>query len=195
MIKKLTDKSDIKIFILFLLRQIERPVDLVTLNDIVAWDEFVGGFDFMDCFYELSHSQMVEKVMIDGKECFTVTDEGIMAAEAFEGDLSAMIREKSMRTAIRLLSFRRRGAKSRCFLEDLPDGRCRLVCAAKDGDGEFMNVSLVLDTRHQAELMQENCRDNPELLYRSILGVLSGDINYLAEGWSGGECDTEDENE
>lgn len=49
----LRDKTDIKIFILYLLMHIERPVDFATLHDIVVQDDFVGQFDFMDCFYEL----------------------------------------------------------------------------------------------------------------------------------------------
>lgn len=44
----LTDKTDIKIFILYLLMHMERPVDFVTLHDMVVQDEFVRQFDFMD---------------------------------------------------------------------------------------------------------------------------------------------------
>lgn len=195
MIKKLTEKTDIKIFILYLLKQIERPIDFVTLNDIAVWDGFVGQFDFMDCFYELSRSQTIKKVTVDGAECYTLTDEGAWAAETLKSDIAGMIREKSVKTALRLLSFNRREARTGARLEDLPGGKCRLVCTARDIGGEFMNVSLVLETRHQAELMRQNYEENPELLYRGILGVLSGDINYLAEGWENDEQDTEDEDE
>ena len=50
---RLTEKSDIKIFILYLLTQLERPLDYVTLHDICVQDEFVNQFDFVEEFYEL----------------------------------------------------------------------------------------------------------------------------------------------
>ena len=50
---RLTEKSDIKIFILYLLSRVERPLDFVTLHDICVQDEFINTFDFMDEFYEL----------------------------------------------------------------------------------------------------------------------------------------------
>ena len=49
----LKDKNDIKIFILYLLRNIGYPLDFDNINDIVVQDGIVGYFDFADCFAEL----------------------------------------------------------------------------------------------------------------------------------------------
>ena len=81
MAKQLTDKNDIKIFILYLLKNIERPVDMITLNDIVVQDGFVNQFDFMDCFYELCDTSAVRKSEKDGVELYEITGEGSVAAE------------------------------------------------------------------------------------------------------------------
>lgn len=192
MVKKLTEKTDIKIFILYLLRQIERPVDFATLNDIVVQDGFVHQFDFMDCFYELEQSGAVDKRVSDGEEKYVISEKGFLAAETLESNITPAIRERSMRSALRLLSFSRRKAKTTCRLEDEPGGKCRLNCTFRDGEGEFFSLSLLLDTRHQAELMKKNGDENPELLYRSILGVLSGDLNYLADAWASDDYSDEE---
>ena len=43
--------------------------------------------------------------------------------------------------------------------------------------------------------MKYNCGEDPELLYRGVLSILSGDINYLADAWAGDvEYDGEEEN-
>ena len=34
------------------------------------------------------------------------------------------------------------------------------------------------------EIMKNNFDNSPELVYRGLLGVLSGYINYLADAWS-----------
>lgn len=192
MVKKLTEKADIKIFILYLLRQIERPVEFATLNDIAVQDGFVHQFDFMDCFYELEQSGAVEKVTEEGEERYVISEKGTLVAETLESNITPAIRERSMRSALRLLSFSRRKARTSCRLEDEPGGKCRLTAGFRDGEGEFFSMALLLDTRHQAELMKKNCDENPELLYRSILGVLSGDLNYLADAWASDDCESEE---
>ena len=90
----LKDKTDIKIFILYLLMNMERPVDLATLNDIVVQDDFVGQFDFMDCFYELCETDAIIKTSVDGTEYYAISEEGKMATEALQSDLLKTIREK-----------------------------------------------------------------------------------------------------
>ena len=178
MAKQITDKNDIKIFILYLLKNIERPVDMITLNDIVVQDGFVNHFDFMDCFFELCETNAVRKFEKDGTEMYEITDEGAVAAETMQSNIIITIRERSLRSAMRLLS---------------ADGRCRLSCKFTDKTGEFFSLSLLLDTRHQAELMRYNCSENPELLYRGVLSILSGDINYLADAWADDGDDEEEE--
>lgn len=191
MISQITDKTDIKIFVLYLLMRAERAVDLVTLNDLVVQDGFVNQFDFMDCFFELCETKAIEKTAgADGTEYYSITDEGRVAAETLKSNIIPTIRERSSRSALRLLSFRRRGAKVTSSTEDAGDGKCRLICSAKDTGGEFLHISVLLDTRRQAELMKHYCDEHPELIYRGLLGILSGDIDYLADAWAdGGEED------
>ena len=50
---ELTDKFEIKIFILYLLKNIKEPLEFSTINDIVVQDGFVNYFDFAICFAEL----------------------------------------------------------------------------------------------------------------------------------------------
>ena len=46
-----------------------------------------------------------------------------------------------------------------------------------------MQTSVVVETQRQAELMKYNFDDRAELVYRGILSLLSGDMNYLADSW------------
>ena len=42
-----------------------------------------------------------------------------------------------------------------------------------------MNVSVFLDNKAQLEKMEYNFEKNPEVVYRGLLALLSGEINYL----------------
>ena len=159
----LRDKTDIKIFILYLLMHIERPVDFATLHDIVVQDDFVGQFDFMDCFYELCETEAIAKFEKDGKEFYTITAKGRSATETLQSDLLRPIRERALRSALRLLSFRDTGAKRHSAVVPLENGKFRLDCECSDSDGVFMKTSVVVDTKRQAELMKYNFDDRAEL--------------------------------
>ena len=80
------EKKDIKTFILYLLMQIDRPVDIATLNDIVMQDDFVNQFEFMDALFELVASGAVTKDDSSGKTEYSLSTKGRVAAEMLEGD-------------------------------------------------------------------------------------------------------------
>lgn len=179
----LRDKTDIKIFILYLLMNIERPVDFATLHDIVVQDEIVGQFDFMDCFYELCETEAVRKFEREGEEYYTITPKGKAATQTLQSDLLRPIRERALRSARRFLSFRDTGARRHSEVVALEDGRFRLDCECSDSEGVFMKTSVVVATKRQAELMKYNFDDKAELVCRGLLSLLSGDMNYLADSW------------
>ena len=177
---QLREKTDVKIFILYLLMNIGKPIDLITLNDIVVQDEFVTQFDFMDCISELVDAGAVNKLPLGDTELYNISHEGIIAARTLQSTLLPQIREKSFRSAVQLLSFKRRGSKPSSRIEQLPDGRSRFVCAISDAAGAYMETRFVFDTLRQAERMKYNFDENAEFIYRGMLGLFSGEVNYLA---------------
>ncbi len=191
--KQITDKTDIKLFTLEMLKQIDIPVDFVTLNSIVVQDGYVNGFDFMDCFYELSSTGAIEKLVDDnGNETFVITDMGKRACAQIDSPVISMIRGKATRSALALLSFHNRKAKVDGDISQDENGKYILSLRASDDSSEFFSLKLSFDSSSKAELFLDNYKRNPEFIYRSILGLLSGDINYLADAW---EDDIESEEE
>ena len=75
------DKKDIKTFILYLLMQVERPIELETLNDIVVQDDYVNQFDFMDAFFELCQTGAVTSGKENGVTLYEISSKGRTAAE------------------------------------------------------------------------------------------------------------------
>jgi len=180
----ITDKSDVKIFILYLLMRIDRPVDFVTLNDIAVQDGYVNQFDFMNGFYELKDTKAIEsRISSDGEEMWSITSAGVTAAQTLKSSIMPDIMEKAARSALALISFKHRDTKIHSSITRRKAGEYVLNMVAREGDNEFMNISLTFDSEHTAETMKNNFDRSPELVYRGLLGVLSGDINYLADAW------------
>ncbi len=180
---RLKEKQDIKIFILYLLMHIDRPVDFVTLHDLVVQDEFVNQFDFIESFYELCETGAVKKFDLDGKEHFTITPEGQSAAETLQSDLLRTIRTRALRSARCLLE----GKINRCGITQLKNGKFRVDFECRDKEGPFLQLALTVDSERQAERMKLNFEDRADFIHRGVLSLLSGDMNYLSDDWSDGD--------
>lgn len=178
---QLKDKNDIKIFILYLLRHIGYPLDFVSINDIVVQDGFVGYFDFVECFAELLETGNIEELIDGDNEMYLITEQGISVADTLDSRLITLIKERSLKSAVRLLSFKERGAKLKFDFDTLPNGRFVAKCAISEHDEDIMSVSLNLESSLQLEKIRRNFYDKPEVVYRGILAVLTGEVNYLIE--------------
>ncbi len=182
---QLRDKNDIKIFILYLLRHIGYPLDFVSINDIVVQDGYVGYFDFAECFAELLETGNIVELPADEAEgqdeLYEITPQGIHVADNLDSRLLSSIREKSLKSAIRLLSFRERGAKVRFEFQPMAGGRFTVNCIIQEKDEELMNVEMILESSNQLERIRHNFYDKPEVVYRGIMAVLTGEVNYLID--------------
>ena len=182
---RLTEKSDIKIFTLCLLAQLERPIDKVTLHDICVQDEFVAPFDFLNEYYELIDMKAVEvKTNENGDEIVYLTHKGRETAETMKDRILPEILDHAVRSALQLISFKARGLTAHSSIEDMGGGKYMLTCRIGGADGDQMETKLVLESLRQAERMRINFDERSEFIYRGIMALLSGNMNYLAEGWS-----------
>jgi hypothetical protein len=177
----LKDKNDIKIFILFLLRNIHYPLDYVNINDIVVQDGVVSPFDFAECFAELLETGNIEEFTANGKTLYSITDQGIEVADTLDSRLLMMLKDKSLKSAMRLLSFKKRGSEIKCDVTPLEDGTYEVRCVIIEARRELLNARIVVEDKALAERMKYNFMDKPEVVFRGVYAIFSGDINYLIE--------------
>ncbi len=182
---RLTEKSDIKIFILYLLMQLERPLDYVTLHDICVQDEFVNQFDFVEEFYELLDIKALEMTKGEGDtETVRLTRKGRDTAEMMKDRILPEILDHAVRSALQLISFKARGLTAHSSIEESGEGKYTLTCTVGGTGGAALETKLVLESKRQAERMRINFDERSEFIYRGIMALLSGNMNYLAESWS-----------
>lgn len=181
MSEQLKNKNDIKVFILYLLENIGFPLEYSVINDLILQDGFVNYFDFADCFAELLELGNIEEISQGDEVLYQISKQGITVAEAFEGRLMSQMKEKSLKSAIRLLSFRHRGTKISFDFDNLPNDRFISHCVISENGDELMRVDLKLESRYQLEKIRANFYDKPEIVYRGILAVLTGEVNYLID--------------
>lgn len=177
------DKNIVKIFILYLLWNIDTPLDFDTVNDIALQDGYVGYFDFAECFAELLDDGHVAKLSAeDGTDVYRITEKGINVAENLSEDLFAEIRDRSLKSALRLLSFRKRRAELKYTCEDVPDadgGGYSVTCEVREHGARSFQVTLWVDSKTRADEIKKNFYERPEAIYKGTFAVLTGDADFF----------------
>jgi len=176
---KLSDKVDVKVFILFLLKNVGEPLEYNTINDIVLQDEFVNYFDFAISFSELLDSGQVAEIPGDEvNKLYTITQSGSETLESYESSLLTVIKERALRSALRLLAFNRDGTRITSEITE-QNGGCNLNCRIYDRKRSLFSVDVFVTDRHFAEKMQFNYEERAEIIFRGVLSLLSGDVNFI----------------
>lgn len=183
--KKLTNKTDVKIFILYLLQNINYPLDFPTINDIVVQNEYVNYFDFAECFAEiLDMGHIIEEHSVDEKTgekqtLYRISPLGSAVVSQLQSGLLRSIRETSLKSAMRLLSFKKRGAQMHCNVEQREDGKFEIECVITEMGQEILHLNLVDDSLSRIERMKANFIDRPDGIYKGIMALLAGEVDYL----------------
>lgn len=157
----MSNKTDIKIFILFLLDNINYPVDYTTIHDISVQNGYVGNFDFAECFSELTELGHILEDEIDGERYYAISSIGHMVATELQSNIISQIREKSLKSAMRLLSFKKRGALASCNYKE--DGDKYLVhCLITEQGKTMINLEFAVSSEVMAKAIKEKFDRSPE---------------------------------
>lgn len=179
-ILKLENPIDVKVFILFLMNNVGEALNYDTVHDIVVQDEFVNHFDFAICFSELLEMGQVIEIGEEGNRRYFISQSGKETLESYESSLLTIIKERALRSALRLIAFNRSGNRILSSIEETEKGNM-LRCSIVDKEKTIMSVEVFLTEKPYAERLKSNFDDRAEIIYRGILSLLSGDVNFIFE--------------
>lgn len=177
----LTDPNDIKIFILYLMKSLHRPLDFTTVSEISVQDGFVNYFDFAACFAELIDNGSISETVVGGDPMYEITDNGMLVVSELQSNIMNIIREKSLRSALRLLSFKERGSKISCDYEQTGEDKYVMNCEITEKDELVMKISLGVDSKQLLDMMMYNFDNKPEVVYKGLIAILTGEVDYLLD--------------
>jgi hypothetical protein len=174
--------NNVKIFVLYLMKNVNYPLDFVTLNDIVMQTDYIMYLDFAVAFHEMLDGGLIETVETSeggGEALYVVTRRGEMVAEQLKSDILPSILDQSLACAFRYLDFKRRGITVDCTSEPMGDHTFQVTFVVREKDKILMQTSVNVDSEYRSRRMRENFRERPDVVYRGILALLMGDVNYL----------------
>ena len=177
----MTDKNEIKVFILYLMDRIGYPLNCNDICTILKQEEVVSYFECGDCLAELIEAKHVTEVGVDekGEKIYIVSHSGKQIESALSDQISATIKEASYRSAIRYLSFEKGGASIDCYKTELPNGKYCVHCEIVEKGRRVLEINIDVDSLAEADKMLFNFRRRPEIVFQGTMALVSGDKNYI----------------
>ena len=172
--------NNVKIFVLYLMQNVNRPLDFVTLNDIVMQNDYVMYLDFAEAFHKMLDDGLIaHSGEANGEALYEITEKGKTVAESLHSDILSSILDKSLAAALRYLDFQMRGIEMTCRTGRREDGRYDFYCALVERGEVIYSTTLIVDSADRAQRLKENFYDRPEVIYRGVHAVLAGNMNFL----------------
>ena len=178
------DKSEIKVFILHLMDRIGYAVNCNDICSILSQESVAGYFECGDCFAELIEAgHLIDSGLPDekGEITYLVSQSGKTISSALSDQISAPIKEASYRSAIRYLSFEKRGAIVNCHKTRLESGKYNVHCEIIEKGRRVLEINIDVDTERVADTMLYNFRRRPEIIFQGTMALVSGEKNYIFE--------------
>lgn len=174
-------KRAVKIFVLYLLENINYPLELTTINDIVMQTDYVMYLDFAESFNEMLDGGLIESVEKDGVTLYSVSEHGRIVATELKSDVLESILDQSLTAALRYLDFKRRGITAECEIEvtDRATGACTVHCRLCEHKKVIFSADLCVDSINRAERMRANFNERPEVIYRGFTALMAGNVNFM----------------
>ena len=181
MASQIGSMNNVKIFVLYLMKNINYPMDFVTINDVVMQNDYVMYLDFAEAFQQMLAGGLIQE---DGRSergdaLYSVTSKGRLVADQLKCDILPTILDQSLACALRYLDFRRRGVTVDCESLRLFDQTFDVTVTVKEKDKVILRTTVNTDSEYHAIQMKRNFRERPEVVYRGIVALLSGKVNFL----------------
>lgn len=171
--------KNVKIFVLYLLDNINYPLEYSTINDIVMQTDYVLYLDFAEAFISMQELGLIEKIEEDGTELFIITKRGRWCSQQFHGEIVQSLLENALHKALRYLDFKKRDVVVRSWIERAENGKIQVSFSFTEKGVCIFYQTLIVDHEERALRMQNNFYERPEDIYKGLLALMEGNVNYL----------------
>lgn len=167
----LYNSQEIKILICYMLGGVSEPMPRQAVIDCIVSNGMANFFEAVSAMDKLVQLGNIEESK-DGM--LELTDTGRQAANTLATMIPYTLRERSVKSAMQLLTRIRRERENTVTMEKLDHG-VNVTCTINDEDHPLLSFTMRVADDLQAQMVRENFLNDPILLYRTMIAVLTGD--------------------
>jgi len=173
------NKNDIRTLICYLLCAVGQPMSKDLILTSLQKKGLVNYFEASVCFDDLLKFQNIE--LIDEKgNLYRTTQNGKMICDQLETALPLTVRERAYNCALSLIEQQRSEKENIVKIEETSHG-FSINCTIADSEIELLSLKLYVPDKNHGRIIKKNFQEQPELIYRSVIALLTRDKEYIKE--------------
>lgn len=176
----LRSKKEIKILICYLLTSVNAPLSHDLIVRVMQENGLANYFEVVDVFSSLLEKGTIAVAEKEPELCYIPTEKAQVVSKQLDVTLPASVRERAVKSALSLLAEAKRERENKVEIKEIENGY-QVTCHVSGGDLDLMTFSLYVPDLHQARLVRRNFHHNPEIVYRAMLALVTGNHDLVAE--------------
>lgn len=165
----------VRVLLCYLLARFGKPLNKEILFHAIQSEELANYFEIVDAYSEL----VKNKHIIEDNSLCTVSESGKMIADQLDTELPLTVREKSLSAILKLLLKEKNETENKVEIKSIENGKI-VSCKIMGGEDICLcDLNLYVPDDIQAEVVKRNFYNIPDILYRTIISMLTEDSEML----------------
>ena len=163
----LTDRTEIKILICYLLTNSKQPLAEQQILDAIVGQELANYFEVQDAFSHLCE----QNIIVDNNGFYEITDEGKNISSQLEKVLPFSVRERAYKAVIEILQYDALKRQNKTTVTALESGGYNLNCTIADGDFVLFSFDIYMPNEKAAAAAKESFIKYGQEIFKCVLGI------------------------
>lgn len=169
----LINRTEIRLLVCYILKSIRQPISGQLIQELFHYEGLANYFEVGQAIQDLTELGNIRPV--DGEpDAYEITDAGCAIVETLQRDLPVTVREKAVKSAIKLLTRLRRERENKVEITKAERGYC-ISCSVMDRGAELMTIRLMVADEMQAQTVKNIFLDDPSAIYTGVVELMTHD--------------------
>lgn len=168
----LRQRTEIKLLICYLLKTLDKPLTRTQINEILQEYSIANYFEVNGAISELVAGGQVLSKLKDGDEEINITAKTLFDVGVIERDLPKSIREKAVKSALKILTRERIERESKVDVKKLDHGY-HVEFTVMDMETELLKITVYVADEGQIEIAKRNFYNNAVSIYSGVISSLT----------------------
>lgn len=168
----LNNRSEIRVLICYLLCNINEPLPLYTVNEMLHFEGIANYFEVTYAINELLENGHIKPLEDKKLQLFVPSESAKDVVEALGSSLPKSVKDKALKLTRDMIT-KKKIESENLFLIEKVDNGFLVTCSVLEKNQELMTVKMVVPSESFAEKVKEKFINNPTEIIRGITNLLT----------------------
>ena len=165
----LTDRTEIKILLCYLLAELKQPITQNQLIECVCGQELVNYFEMQSALQHLLDNNFIK----EDENGFSIMPEGKDIARQLESVVSSTVKRYAYTMALNILQYEALKKQHKVTISPVDGGGYNLHCSIEDDDFTIFSIDILMPDEKSAEYAGQQFILKGQDMFKCMLGIMT----------------------